>query len=346
MVRFAVICASNQNRSMEAHNVLLKNGFTVSSFGTGTKVRLPGPTIDRPNIYPFGTPYNDVYQELKGKDTHLYQSNGILLMLDRNRKIKNSPERFQESRKEFDVIITCEERCFDAVCEDLIQRGESLSRPVHVINVEIKDNYEEAMVGGRMILSLASWIEKAKDVDQEVQDILERFQQQYPNIGKGGNRCVIAWILTSRRSAACNPILLPAAESALNHFIENTALHLKNLLYYYEYAVDVKDKIDVFNYTRSKVGQEEEEGADDSDIEAKEVENEGNLTKGIELIDWKVVIFHTPTKPRVTITTVTKNRSSSEQFQQRRQEAMLDSLLDNDDEYDDGKWTSYTISLR
>ncbi|KAG9060951.1 RNA polymerase II subunit A C-terminal domain phosphatase [Linnemannia hyalina] len=158
-----------------------KNGFTVSSYGTGTMVRLPGPTIDKPNIYNFGTPYNEVYQELKGKDTQLYQSNGLLLMLDRNRKIKNSPERWQESRQEFDVIITCEERCFDAVCEDLIQRGESHSNPVHVINVDIKDNYEEAMVGGRMILHLAKDIEQARDLDQEIQPILDRFNQRYPS---------------------------------------------------------------------------------------------------------------------------------------------------------------------
>ncbi|KAG0227834.1 RNA polymerase II subunit A C-terminal domain phosphatase SSU72 [Mortierella sp. GBAus27b] len=181
MVRFAVICASNQNRSMEAHNVLLKNGFTVSSYGTGSKVRLPGPTATQANSYPFGTPYNEVYQQLKDRDMQLYQSNGVLLMLDRNRKIKDSPERFQESKEEFDVIITCEERCFDAVCEDLIHRGESHNNPVHVINVEIKDNYEEAMVGGRMILHLAKDIEKSRDLDQEIQPILDRFQLRYPS---------------------------------------------------------------------------------------------------------------------------------------------------------------------
>ncbi|KAG0092673.1 RNA polymerase II subunit A C-terminal domain phosphatase [Podila epicladia] len=181
MVRFAVICASNQNRSMEAHNVLLRNNFTVSSYGTGTMVRLPGPTADRPNIYNFGKPYDDVYQELKDRDEQLYSSNGLLSMLDRNRKIKHAPEKWQENVQEFDVIITCEERCFDAVCEDLIMRGESHNNPVHVINVDIKDNYEEAMVGGRMILNLAQSIDGAKDLDQEIQPILDRFQQRYPS---------------------------------------------------------------------------------------------------------------------------------------------------------------------
>ena len=83
-LRLAVVCSSNQNRSMEAHNILSKRGFSILSFGTGTNMKLPGPARDRPNVYDFRAMYDDVYKDLLRKDKELYMQNGVLRMLERN----------------------------------------------------------------------------------------------------------------------------------------------------------------------------------------------------------------------------------------------------------------------
>lgn len=38
-------------------------------------------------------------------------------MLDRNKRIKSKPERFQNCKDRFDLVVTCEERVYDQVVE-------------------------------------------------------------------------------------------------------------------------------------------------------------------------------------------------------------------------------------
>ena len=141
-------------------------------------------------------------------------------MLDRNRQVKWGPERWQDwpvgrPRLEHkddrgsqgveggvvDVVITCEERCWDAVVDNLLERGSPLNRPVHVINLDIRDSHEEALLGGKAILDLADSINKAAQeereknaieswtegneegdasFDQRVPDILADWQERWP----------------------------------------------------------------------------------------------------------------------------------------------------------------------
>jgi RNA polymerase II subunit A C-terminal domain phosphatase SSU72 len=176
---FAVVCASNQNRSMEAHDLLSKKGFSVSSYGTADRVKLPGPSISQPNVYPFGTPYRAIYEELKAKDCDLYTQNGVLHLLERNMRIKEAPEKFQESAETDanDVILTCEVRCFDAICEELRDRRPPIGKPIHIINLDITDNPEDAAIGARLWLRLCTELRKLDDLEEGIGQVLEEFQE-------------------------------------------------------------------------------------------------------------------------------------------------------------------------
>ncbi|KPP67316.1 RNA polymerase II subunit A C-terminal domain phosphatase SSU72-like, partial [Scleropages formosus] len=196
-LRVAVVCSSNQNRSMEAHSILSKRGFEVRSFGTGTHVKLPGPAPDKPNVYDFKTTYEQMYNDLVRKDKELYTQNGILHMLDRNKRIKVRPERFQSCKDQFDLVITCEERVYDQVLEDLNSREQETFQPVHVINVDIQDNHEEATLGAFLICELcqcvmkglfctsltmrcpfSTQIQHTDDMENEMDELLQEFEEK------------------------------------------------------------------------------------------------------------------------------------------------------------------------
>ncbi|KTG37306.1 hypothetical protein cypCar_00035327 [Cyprinus carpio] len=129
-LRVAVVCSSNQNRSMEAHNILR------------------------------------------------YTQNGILHMLDRNKRIKTQPERFQSCKEQFDLVITCEERVYDQVLEDLNSREQETFQPVHVINVDIQDNHEEATLGAFLICELCQCIQHTDDMENEMDELLQEFEEK------------------------------------------------------------------------------------------------------------------------------------------------------------------------
>lgn len=171
----AVICSSNMNRSMEAHGFLAKKGYKVRSFGTGDRVKLPGTAIDRPNVYDFGTPYDIIYNDLIAKDKQYYTNNGLLHMLDRNRRLKKCPERFQDCKEEFDIIVTVEERVYDQVLEYMATR-DTMNKPVHTLNIDIEDNHEEALLGAFLIADLINMMTKSTDLDNEIDELLQDFE--------------------------------------------------------------------------------------------------------------------------------------------------------------------------
>ncbi|EEF46774.1 RNA polymerase II subunit A C-terminal domain phosphatase SSU72 [Ricinus communis] len=180
-LRYAMVCSSNQNRSMEAHSLLKMQGFDVSSYGTGAHVKLPGPSLREPNVYDFGTPYKQMFDDLRRKDPDLYKRNGILPMLKRNSSVKLAPQRWQDNAADgsFDVVFSFEEKVFDMVIEDLHNRDHVLMRSVLVINLEVKDNHEEAAIGARLALELCQEIEAAESWEDSIDEIITAFETKH-----------------------------------------------------------------------------------------------------------------------------------------------------------------------
>lgn len=143
-------------------------------------MNLPGPTPTEPNVYDFGVPYQQMYDQLKRADEALYSRNGVLQMLARNAKVKTAPERWQDEKaKEFDVVITYEERVYDALVEDMEDRGSKDYYSVHLIGLDVRDNHTEAEIGAQHTRELVQMLLDAGDEwEDQLDDILEKFKRK------------------------------------------------------------------------------------------------------------------------------------------------------------------------
>jgi len=63
-----------------------------------------------------------------------------------------------------------------------MNRGAKLNRLVHVINVDIKDNHQDAILGGKAILDLATRLLESPDRDTEIVSIIAQWQEKYPKM--------------------------------------------------------------------------------------------------------------------------------------------------------------------
>lgn len=176
-LRVFCVCASNQNRSMAAHQEISLRGYFVRSYGTGKEVKLPGRSAMEPVVFSFNTPYEHMRDELRRRDESMYTSNGVLAMLERNAKIKRAPEQWREARERSDLVLTFEERIFDAVLEDfVIQKTPIVFAPGYVVNLETRDTHADAAVAGKVAAEFVEAVAASENLDMEIENIVKAFE--------------------------------------------------------------------------------------------------------------------------------------------------------------------------
>tara|TARA_B100000003_G_C10934702_1_gene372706 strand:+ start:1638 stop:2369 length:732 start_codon:yes stop_codon:yes gene_type:complete len=180
--RYAVVCAANFNRSMEAHRVFADAGLDVASFGAGARVKLPGASRDDPNVYAFDDiSYEDIASDLERQPRETvenYEARGMFDMLRRNAKIKPRPNRWQthSEAERFDVVVCFEERVFDLVVRDLREKEKGADARALVVNVDVRDSHGESVEAAPKALRLCQALEASEEWECEVDDIMDAFE--------------------------------------------------------------------------------------------------------------------------------------------------------------------------
>ncbi|KAF7683034.1 RNA polymerase II subunit A C-terminal domain phosphatase SSU72 [Astathelohania contejeani] len=174
-MKIAVCCAMNQNRSMETHDLLMKQGYNIRSYGTSPQIKLPGLSISTPNVYSFDTTYEEIYKDLISQNEEAYRENGMLHLLERNMRVKPKPENFFETDENFDLVITCEERCFTAIFKHYLENVAVGDKSFYLVNFDIKDTPSDAVFGANDIFEFIKTLDGCDDnLDKIIEYALEK----------------------------------------------------------------------------------------------------------------------------------------------------------------------------
>jgi RNA polymerase II subunit A C-terminal domain phosphatase SSU72 len=181
-LRFACVCASNVNRSMAAHQILQKNNFQVSSYGTNSAISLPGP--GKANTYDFGTTYSEILADLQGQGVSYYAEMGLLELIQRDQEIKDKPERFLsifEQKKYFDIIFTYEKQpIMQRVLELFHANGNITFQLSHIVNIETQDDTTKARSSAATTLKLARELGNLPNLTEGLEQLLNSFPADQP----------------------------------------------------------------------------------------------------------------------------------------------------------------------
>jgi RNA polymerase II subunit A C-terminal domain phosphatase SSU72 len=175
-LHFACVCASNVNRSMAAHQTLMRNNFDVASYGTNSHISLPGPRERGNNIFDFGTTYLEILANLEEQNHPLYTSLGVIEMIQRDKTIKEKPERFSstfDQKKYFEVIFTYERAILEKVVADFQANGNVTFQLCHIINIETLDDSAHALASAGTTLMLAKELSALPNITERIEGLLQ-----------------------------------------------------------------------------------------------------------------------------------------------------------------------------
>jgi len=191
-VQVAICDDSNVLRSMEIHRLLAqKRDVVVKSYGVGKKVRIAADATTEIE-FDYKLSYLDIASGIAKMKDHneLFKRNGTIELLAKNREIKAGPENFMTSNSRFDIVFTTEYYMIDKVISlldklvakgqipDPVSRNNGFGSTCHVINIDIGDFRQDAILGAQIVSKLMDMISALPEPDRQISKLLKKFRKK------------------------------------------------------------------------------------------------------------------------------------------------------------------------